>query len=113
MGLKWYRIFDSAESAQNFCPERKIRKVLVKDKFYCISRNGEQWYAFDETCPHQYKSLVRGECTEDGKVECPVHKYRFNLENGQGHGLYLPVYPVKIESDGVYIGIERPAWDIF
>jgi 3-phenylpropionate/trans-cinnamate dioxygenase ferredoxin subunit len=56
-------------------------------------------------CPHQGITLENAQCV-DGEIICPWHRYAFNLENGQGGGLYLDIYPVEKREDGYYAGFE-------
>lgn len=111
--FRWYKIFDSSEEAMNAFPNRRLVKVMTGDKYICFTRNNDRFYAFENQCPHQGKPLIHGECTEDNTVICPFHQYRFNLETGQGQGLYLPIYPVEVRDDGVYVGIQRGFFDLF
>ena len=45
-----------------------------------------------------------------GNVVCPVHRYKFSLQNGRnssGEGYYLTTYPLEQREDGLYIGFEE------
>lgn len=71
-----------------------------------------KWYASQNVCPHQMEMVIsRGMTGEDcgtPKVACPLHKKTFSLETGeslQGEDYNIAVYPVKIEDNFVYIGI--------
>ena len=47
--------------------------------------------------------------TCEPKVACPFHKKTFSLLSGEcltGEDYQLKTYPVKVEGDRVYIGIE-------
>jgi nitrite reductase/ring-hydroxylating ferredoxin subunit len=46
-----------------------------------IFRDGDAFYALDDTCPHERSSLGEG-WLEDGEIECPLHQSRFNLKTG-------------------------------
>ena len=65
-------------------------------------KNGVDVYAIKNKCPHQ-GSKMEGCEIEEGKVICPRHRYRFNLETGRGHSLYLPIYELKEKEDGFYL----------
>ena len=75
-----------------------------------LAREGEKFYAFQNKCPHQNKSL-EGCSIDEGAIICPWHKYAFSCETGRGHGLYLENYPIKFEENGVFIGKE--GWSLF
>jgi nitrite reductase/ring-hydroxylating ferredoxin subunit len=61
-----------------------------------------QIIAFKNKCPHQGAKL-NGCKLERGKVVCPVHNFRFDVENGRGHGMYLDVYPLEENADGFFL----------
>jgi 3-phenylpropionate/trans-cinnamate dioxygenase ferredoxin subunit len=46
-----------------------------------VFRDGEDYYALDDTCPHEKASLGEG-WLEDGEIECPLHQSRFSLKSG-------------------------------
>jgi 3-phenylpropionate/trans-cinnamate dioxygenase ferredoxin subunit len=46
-----------------------------------VFRDGEDFFALDDTCPHEKASLADG-WLEDGEIECPLHQSRFNLKTG-------------------------------
>jgi nitrite reductase (NADH) small subunit len=78
-----------------------------------FTRRGE-WYATQNLCPHRMQmALSRGMIgtqNDEPKVACPFHKKTFSLVNGQclnGDECAIKTYPVKIENDKVYIGIEN------
>ena len=60
-----------------------------------------QFYALNNSCPHQGGPLVAGE-VEGGAVTCPWHGWRFALKSGEclTGGDSCQTYPV-IEEDGV------------
>ena len=86
---------------------------MVNDKFVCFTRNHNNFYAFDDSCPHQGKPLIQAKCTDNGEVLCPFHQYKFDLKTGRGHGLYLQTYPVEVRINGVFVGVEKSSWNIF
>ncbi|UYQ93379.1 nitrite reductase small subunit NirD [Chitinophaga horti] len=79
-----------------------------------FARRGE-WYASQNLCPHRMQmALSRGMTgTQQGepKVACPFHKKTFSLEDGRclsdEHECSITVYPVRVEDDRVYIGINN------
>ena len=67
-------------------------------------------YALDDICSHEYSRLSEGEIWA-GEVYCVKHGSRFNIRTGAVSGLpaTLPVasYPVKVESGGIYVLMEK------
>lgn len=46
-----------------------------------VFRDGDDFYALDDTCPHESASLGEG-WLENGEIECPLHQSRFSLKTG-------------------------------
>ena len=61
-----------------------------------------QFYAIDDSCPHQGASLCGGRL--DGRViQCCAHGLRFNLASGyllNSTALKVASYPVEVQEDG-------------
>ena len=103
--IKWRKIFESKEELFEYFGTKST--VVFKNAFgeILLAREGENYYAFQNKCPHQNKPL-NGCKIHEGAIICPWHKYAFSCETGQGHGMYLQQYPLKFEEDGVFIGKE-------
>jgi nitrite reductase/ring-hydroxylating ferredoxin subunit len=104
---KWYKIADS-ESELNFQPNNLLQ-VEVAGKKICIAK-GSSLYACTAKCPHAGGIIADGFLDGSDNITCPLHRYKFNLENGRnvtGEGYYLKTFPVRSSEEGVYIGIEE------
>lgn len=72
-----------------------------------------EWYATQNNCPHRRQMALSrgmiGSQAGEPKVACPFHKKTFSLVDGRCLNDEAPyrinTYPVKLESDHVYIGI--------
>ena len=108
--LKWYPLFESVEKLEELFVGKSV--VVHRSMFgeALLLKDGGDYYAFKNKCPHQKKPLNDCKVIE-GHVVCPFHRYRFSLENGRGHGLYLDQYQIKIENNQVFIGMEK--WSFF
>jgi nitrite reductase/ring-hydroxylating ferredoxin subunit len=66
-----------------------------------------QFFAIDDSCPHQGSSLCGGRL--EGKViQCCAHGLRFDLASGymlNSTSLKVANYPVEVEDDQVFIVI--------
>jgi nitrite reductase [NAD(P)H], small subunit len=78
-----------------------------------FTRRGE-WYATQNMCPHRMQMALSrgliGTQNDEPKVACPFHKKTFSLMNGKclnGDECEIKTYPVKVENDKVYIGVEN------
>lgn len=108
--VRWYPLFSSKEDLEALFVLRKA--VVHKNMFATVLliKDGEDYHAFRNNCPHQNKPLEH--CSvEDGLVICPFHRYAYSLENGRGHGMCLDKYELKFDAQGVWLGIER--WSFF
>lgn len=67
-----------------------------------------QFYAIDDSCPHQGASLCGGKLA--GKViQCCAHGLRFDLASGyllNSTALKVACYPVAVEGDQLFIVID-------
>lgn len=86
----------------------KVEKT-IDDKRVFIYRNEDVFYAFEENCPHQRRTLktavIKGEI-----IKCIWHEMLFNLDDGSvlDDSNYsgippLKVYKTKIENDLLYL----------
>ena len=80
--------------------------------FY-FTRRGE-WYATQNECPHRMQMALSrgliGTLNDVPKVACPFHKKTFSLTTGECLNDEacdsIKTYPVKIEDEFVFIGVE-------
>lgn len=82
---------------------RKLR-VEVDGVAIALFCTGERVHAFADLCVHQDRSLAKGTVLH-GRVICPGHQWRFDLETGyeEDQDLCQPTYVVAIFDDTVYI----------
>jgi len=107
--MKWIKVLGTI-------PENnKIIRIKVSNKSLCLVKHENEIRAFTSNCPHAGADLSNGWC-DKGYLVCPVHRYKYNLENGrgaEGQGDYLRIYPSEIRADGIYIGFEKSWWNLF
>ncbi|WP_207511060.1 Rieske (2Fe-2S) protein [Longitalea luteola] len=88
--------------------QQGIAVVEVKGKKICITRFGNEWFAFAYKCPHASGIMSEGYVDAVGNVVCPVHRYKFSLKNGRntnGGGYYLKTYPVEVREEALFVAI--------
>lgn len=93
-------IFDIAFAENNLC------NVTVGSKQITLARIENQLFAFAEKCPHAGNLLSEGYLDVKGCIVCPMHGYRFALQNGRnvtGEGYKLKIFPVEKREDGWYV----------
>ena len=106
--MDWVKIFSSVGQMESSMVINKPRLLLVRNKRLCLIRMENQIVAVEDKCPHNGESLSRGQVNFLGEVVCPWHNYRFDLTTGRESGERtrdLTTYPVKMDSDGVFVGL--------
>ena len=83
-------------------------RVMIGTRPVAIVRSNGEVYAIHDVCSHANVALSEGEI-DDQTIECWLHGSRFDLVTGRPTGLPatkpVPVYPVKIDGDDVYIDV--------
>ena len=112
MAEKKYNFHKVAGSVQEIqFGANQIAVIEVGGKKICIGRYLESLFAFAYKCPHAGGFLADGFIDALGNVVCPLHRYKYSLQNGRnisGEGYYLKHWPVETRDDGVYIAMEEP-----
>jgi 3-phenylpropionate/trans-cinnamate dioxygenase ferredoxin subunit len=77
----------------------------------CLVRTGGEVFALGDLCPHANVLLSEGEVYE-GAVECWMHGSRFDVRTGKPTAppatQAVPVYPVEINGDDIYVAVDGP-----
>ena len=106
--ITWHKIANSLAEI-DFSANNLIGIDLLGMHF-CLAKTGPELKACASKCPHASGSLIEGYIDPAGNIVCPVHGYKFSLDNGRnvsGEGYHLKTYPVEIREDGVYLGIHE------
>ncbi|MFT3932571.1 MAG: nitrite reductase (NAD(P)H) small subunit [Chitinophagaceae bacterium] len=101
---RWYKISESENEL--FFAANEIAVAEADGKKICIGRHQQQLFAFAYKCPHASGIMADGYIDALGNVVCPIHRYKFSLQNGRntsGEGYYLRHWPVEIREDGVFV----------
>lgn len=108
--IRWYLLFDDE---RDFIALFELRDILVHKSMFgqvLFVKKEEEYFAFENRCPHQNKPL--NNCwLEADQLVCPFHQNHYSLHDGKGHGMNVKKYFLKFENDQVYIG--REVWSIF
>lgn len=102
--MAWELLFNSKKEVENSLITNKVGRRVIDGVPICLVNNGHNVYAFKDECPHALKPMFGGNC-EGEYVTCPIHKFRFNLKTGLGHGLSLQLYLIKIEKGKYFISV--------
>ena len=102
----WHKIANSI-SEINFS-SNGLAELTVAGKTFCIALHLDTLYACTQKCPHAGGLLADGYLDATGNIICPLHRYKFSLQNGRnisGEGYYLKTFPVEVRAVGVFVGI--------
>ncbi len=108
--FKWYKIADTI-SEIDFSSEG-LATVEVNGKKVCIAFKNDTLFACNTKCPHAGGNMAQGYVDALGNIVCPLHRYKFSLENGRntsGEGYFLKTYPIENRENGVFVGFEENA----
>ena len=88
-------------------PEGEGKTVAVGKKLIAVFRDGGEFFAIDDVCPHMGASLSGG-YLEGGTVTCPWHAWRFRLKDGawaDNPRLKIGCYPVRVKGDELQVQV--------
>src|SRR5262249_39855143 len=88
-------------------PEGEGRTVEAGGEVVAVFREGGQYFAIDDVCPHMGASLGEGQLA-GGIVTCPWHAWRFRLADGAWADyprLKVGCYPVRVVDGAVQVEI--------
>jgi len=104
----WHKIADHRSelewNAQGFA------ECMVAGKKVCVSVYKDNLFGCATKCPHAGGNMAAGYVDALGNLVCPLHRYKFSLQNGQntsGEGYFLKTYPVEEREDGIYVGFRE------
>ena len=88
--------------------ETGVHTVAVGRQRVVVAKLKGRLFAFDALCPHAQGPMEHLE-VEGAIVACPLHAWRFDLENGgrELHGYRdLPVHEVEVRGGEVFVAVE-------
>lgn len=103
--LHWYAIPDVSLARLD---RGEVVEWEVANRRICLVRHQETIFAFQGRCPHASGRLAEGQLNTRGEIVCPVHGYRFRVDNGfnsSGEGFRLMTYPVRTGLTGWEVGV--------
>jgi nitrite reductase/ring-hydroxylating ferredoxin subunit len=92
-------------------PDKKGIKICLKDDSeIAVFRIREDYYAFENLCPHNHTPKISDGFIINDFVICPVHLYAFNIKTGKSKdniGGKLKIYETKIEDGYIFAKITK------
>ena len=98
----WHKVADLDDLREN-----EVRPVTIGTTTVALTRNGDQYGALANRCPHQGGPLSEG-VVDDGCLRCPWHGWAFDRLTGvalDDHSDGVAAYPLEVRTDGVYVEI--------
>ncbi|MGO1787074.1 MAG: Rieske (2Fe-2S) protein [Sphingobacterium sp.] len=106
--LVWHKVPTAIDDTRNY-----VKALHVAGKKLCLIRENDVLSVTSSRCPHAGADLTHAWC-ENGKLVCPFHRHKFNIESGQGdpgqHNA-IRVYPLKKVDGTYYVGIKKSLWN--
>jgi nitrite reductase/ring-hydroxylating ferredoxin subunit len=102
----WHKIAETLEEI-NF-NSNGLAEVTAGGKTICVSLKDNKLQGCAQKCPHASAPMVDGYVDVAGNIVCPLHRYKFSLQNGRnvsGEGYFLKIFPVETRADGIFVGI--------
>lgn len=106
--MKSFKLFNSKEELMERMGKDGRNIVRIGAKKICLILNKGEFHVFDHLCPHNQYSLLEGTINYKNEVVCPLHSYRFSLDDGrecEQRTKPLKIHSLKIESDGVFLQV--------
>jgi len=88
--------------------EGELREININGKQLCLSLYRGKLFSCAASCPHAGGKMGYGYIDAMGNIVCPIHRYRFKLENGynsSGEGYHLKTYKIRSGEDGVWVEV--------
>jgi nitrite reductase/ring-hydroxylating ferredoxin subunit len=108
VSYNWIKIAESFEECVT--NDNHLIEIEVEGKKICLAKHKDTIYACAHKCPHAGGKMAEGYLDALGNIVCPIHRYKFNLQNGRnvsGEGYFLKNFPVEIRKDGVFVGFKK------
>jgi len=109
--IKWFKVAESKGAIE--WQSNRMALVEAGGKTVTLARHNNQVFAFAHKCPHASGVMADGFIDALGNIACPLHRFRFNIQNGRnvsGEGYYLKVYPIEEREAGIFVGLEENNW---
>ena len=106
--INWHKLADSV--AEIPFSSNSMASLSVAGKNICVALHKDQLMACAQKCPHGGGMMAEGHLDALGNIVCPLHRYKFNLQNGRnvsGEGYFLKTFQVEIRKEGVFVGFEE------
>jgi len=104
--IKSYKLFDNEADIKKAIPLGSKKMVRIGERRICIFHLESGFKVFNNLCPHNGHSLLDGLTNYLEEVVCPLHGYRFSLNDGkesESRCLDLTIHQIDITNSGVFL----------
>jgi 3-phenylpropionate/trans-cinnamate dioxygenase ferredoxin subunit len=102
----WHKIAESISEID--FSANGLAMLEVAGKTITVGLHNNRFFACIQKCPHAGGILADGYIDAIGNLVCPVHRYKFDTQNGRntsGEGYYLKIFALELREDGVFVNI--------
>jgi nitrite reductase/ring-hydroxylating ferredoxin subunit len=106
--MEWIKVFSSGDEARKRLKDGKPQLLIIHGKRLCMVLRADHFYVVQDSCSHNGESLSKGTVNHLGEIICPWHGHQFSLATGREcsqRSTDLETYPIKEESEGLFIGM--------
>ncbi len=75
--MAWHTVCRSDE-----VPVGEMKSFTVDERKVVLYHLSDGFFATQASCTHTFAPLARGKLLEDCKVQCPLHRARFDIRTG-------------------------------
>ncbi|CBL44828.1 dioxygenase ferredoxin reductase component [gamma proteobacterium HdN1] len=61
----------------------QMKAFTVEEEKILLYHLSDGFFATQSSCTHMFANLAKGKLLEDCKVQCPLHRARFNIRTGE------------------------------
>lgn len=86
--------------------------VEVEGVLIAVFRLGDEYYAIEDVCPHDYECLTGGEVAGE-VIVCPRHGAKFSIKTGAvlAPPAYEGIVTFPVQAVGGMVQVRDPRWD--
>ena len=76
--MAWHTVASTGE-----IPVGKLKAVTANGEKLLVFHLQDGFYATQGKCTHLFASLEKGKILDDCKIQCPLHRARFDIRTGE------------------------------
>ena len=96
-------LIDNQDDLERLFSDGQIQLFQIGTRRIAVAKWHQEYFAFDNHCPHADYPLNQGKLSPSGAVVCRWHNYMFSLRSGkeaENRCKNLKTYPVALKADG-------------